>query len=224
MSPAAQKLENLPRSRPPGAIIDALEGQVPDQTSVQALEPFFAYYMSACEKGGADYTTTALGLFDELRGKKISPTVITFTSIIKTCFDNERYPEAMEKSREAVSKGVLSPLKSDAKVWDLHDLQEATACMLLADALLSCVESSKDFKAVRVVTGKGKHSTEDPVLIEKVPAFLRYLADLQLSEHVNERGKVNKGAFVITKKAFEKWAKSEAFTRFHALMTNKEKK
>ena len=29
--------------RPPGAVIDAVEGQAPDETSVQALDSFFAY-------------------------------------------------------------------------------------------------------------------------------------------------------------------------------------
>ena len=40
-----KKSRNLPRTRPPGAVIGAVEGQVPDQSSVQALESLRAYIL-----------------------------------------------------------------------------------------------------------------------------------------------------------------------------------
>ena len=49
------------------------------------------------------------------------------------------------------------------------------------------------------------------------------MAGLELSEHINKKGDVNEGAFVITKEALQKWAKSDDFDRFRAIMTGKKK-
>ena len=121
--------------------------------------------------------------------------------------------------------GFLPPLEATAMEWDLHGLHEASACMLLADVLISSVDA-KYFRDILVITGKGKTSLvlrgEGPVLQVKVPTFIRDLAGLELSEHVNENGDVNEGAFVITKKALQKWAESDDFDRFRAMMTGKE--
>lgn len=145
----------------------------------------------------------------------------TYTAVTKSCFDNERYPDAVEKAKEAVSGGFVVPLDASAKEWDLHNMREAQACMLLADALISSIESAS-FRDVRVITGRGKKSRSlrnaDPVLQVKIPAFLKDLVGVELTEHI-QGGKLNEGAFVITKKALQKWAKSEAFTRFQTLMT-----
>ena len=42
ISTACTESQNLSRSRPPGAVFYLIEEQVPVQTSVQALESFFA--------------------------------------------------------------------------------------------------------------------------------------------------------------------------------------
>ena len=95
--------------------------------------------------------------------------------------------------------------------------------MLLADALIASVES-ESFRNILLITGRGKTSRSlrnaDPVLQVKIPAFLEELAGLELTEHI-KHGKLNEGAFVITKNALEKWANTEAFTHFQSLMTGK---
>ena len=226
------------------------------------VEPTVITYnatISACVKGGADYTKTALNLFEELREKKITPTLITFSSLIsacgkgggqyvdvalrlfnemkrigidpdeimysaitKTCYANKRYPEAIEKVKEAVSVGMLSSFEDDSEKWDLHHMREATACMLLANALITSVHAAS-LRKIQIITGKGKNSPEGPVLQAKVPAFIRDVAGLELTEHIIEKGEVNEGRFVITKKVLKKWAKSDDFDRFRALMTGKER-
>ena len=178
--------------------------------------------ISACEKGGADYTDTALRLFGEMKEFGIDANEITYTAITKSCFDNERYPEAVEKAKEAVSGGFFVPLDASAKEWDLHEMIEAQACMLLADALITLVESAS-FREILIITGRGKQSKSlrnaDAVLQVKVPAFLKDLAGLELAEHI-KNGKLNKGAFVIAKKDLQKWAKSDDFANFQAFMTD----
>lgn len=181
----------------------------------------FSAVISACGKGGGEYVEVAIRHLDEMKRCGIRPNEIIYRTIAKTCYDNQRYPEARKKVQEAVSTGFLPPLIADAKQWDLHRMREAPACMLLANALLSSVDT-KSFRDILVITGKGKNSEEGPVLQLKVPAFLRDVAGLELSEHV-KRGEVNDGAFVISKKALKKWAKSDDFNRFRDLMTGKEK-
>ena len=184
----------------------------------------FNAVISACGKGGGKYVEVAMRHFNEINTLGMEPSDITYTAITKTCYDNQRYPEALKKVKEAVSTGFLSPLEAESKEWDLHGMSEAEACILLASALLSSVDT-KSFRGILVITGKDKKSLElrgeGPVLQLKVPAFLRDAAGLELSEHV-KRGEVNEGAFVITKKALKKWAKSDDYIRFRALMTGEE--
>ena len=186
----------------------------PDQITFSAL-------ISACGKGGANYADEALRRFDEMKKFCLEPNRITYTAIIKACYDNKRYPEALGKVQEGVLVGMLSSLEADSEEWDLHGLGEAEACMLLADVLLTSVHAASSRK-VQIITGKGKNSPEGPVLQARVPEFLRDVAGLELSEHINENGKVNEGAFIITKKALQKWTKSDDFDRFRARMTGKE--
>lgn len=186
----------------------------PDQIIYNAL-------ISACGKGGDKYVDVALRCFNDMKRLGIDSDESTYTAITKTCYDNKRYPEALEKAKEAITGGFLPPLKTDEKEWDLHNMTEAPACMLLADALITFVHAAS-FMEIQVITGKGKNSPEGPVLQAKVPAFLRDVAGLELTEHINERGEVNEGRFVITKKALKKWAESDDFNRFWALMTGKE--
>ena len=46
MSPARSETQKSPRSRSPGAIIDAVDGEVPDQTSIQALKTLPWYVLN----------------------------------------------------------------------------------------------------------------------------------------------------------------------------------
>ena len=179
--------------------------------------------ISACGRGGTENVDIALRHFDEMQKLGIHPDKITYTAITKACYDNQIYPEAMETTKEAVSKGLVPTLGTNAKEWDLHEMREAQACMLVADALISSVKSAS-FRDILLITGRGKQSRSlrnaDAVLQVKVPAFLKDLAGLELAEHI-QGGKVNEGAFGITKKALQKWAKSDDFIPFQALMTGK---
>ena len=185
-------------------------------------EIVFGALISACGKGGDKYVDIALQKFDKMKSLGIEPNDITYTAITKTCYDNSRYPEALEKVQECLSVGMLSSLEADSEKWDLHHMREATACTLLADALITFVHAAS-FRKIQVITGKGNNSPEGPVLQVKVPAFLRDVAGLELTEHINKNGEVNEGAFFITKNALKKWAKSDDFNRFRALMTGKER-
>ena len=189
----------------------------PDEITFSAL-------ISACGKGGGNYVDMALQYFDEMKRFGIDPDKITYAAITKTCYDNKRYPEALEKVQNAISLGFLPSLNAESTEWDLHGMVEASACMLVANALVASVDtvSARD---VRLVTGRGKTSLElrgeGPVLQLKVPAFLRDVAGLELSPEV-KHGKLNEGAFILTKMVLKKWAKSDNYNRFRALMTGKE--
>ena len=193
------------------------------EKSITSTEITFNSLISSCGKGGAKYVDVALRRFGDMKRLGVVPNEITYAAITKTCYDNKRYPDALEKANEAVSMGFLSPLEAESNEWDLHGLREAEACMVLASALILSVDT-KTFRKILVITGKGKNSEEGPVLQVKVPAFIRDVAGLELTEHVNKNGKVNKGCFVITKKALQKWAKSYDYNCFRGLMTGKEKK
>ena len=100
--------------------------------------------------------------------------------------------------------------------WDLHDLTEASACMLLADALQSLVrlsneEASHSYQDIAVITGKGLRTIEsmDPVLREKVPAFLNDIAGLETAVIGG-----NEGRFLITAASLKKWVTSGAYEKF----------
>ena len=181
----------------------------------------FGALISACGKGGDNYVDVALRRFNEMKQLGIEPNE-TYRVVTKTCYDNKRYPEALEKVKEAVSLGLILPLEAASEEWDLHLVREAEARMLLADALITSVHAAS-FREIRIITGKGKNSSEGPVLQMKVPAYIRDVAGLELTEHINENGDLNEGAFVITKKALQKWAKSDDFGRSRAIMTGKKK-
>ena len=190
-----------------------------------SLEPEIVTYnalIRACGVGGTKYVDFSLTKFEEMKWQNIEPDEICFSSLIKACYDNKRYPEALEKAKEAASMSFLSALEAESNKWDLHGLSEAEACMLLASALILSVDT-KAFRKILVITGKGKNSEDGPVLQEKVPVFLRDVAGLGLTEFISKNGKVNEGRFVITKKALQKWAKSDDYKHFRGLMTGKEK-
>ena len=185
--------------------------------------------ISACGKGGGKYVDIALQHFDEMKSlgidsgaQLIDSNKIIYTTITKACFDNERYPEAIANAKEAASKGFFALLDAKGKEWDLHTMREAEACMLVASALISSVEL-KSFRDICVITGRGNQSCEGPVLQANVPAFLKDLARLELSQDTKRLrdGNVNDGAFIITKESLQKWVNSDDFTRFKALMTER---
>ena len=99
--------------------------------------------------------------------------------------------------------------------------------MLLADALLSSVRLSNEraspgymYQDILVVTGKGLNTMEskDPVLKEKVPAFLNNVARLETTVIEGNEGS---GAFLITAISLEKWVASEACEKFKGLFQNR---
>ena len=184
--------------------------------------------ISACEKGGAKYTDAALSMFAEMKKAGINPDDAAYIAITKACFDSNRYPETLELVREAADLHLLvngrsvcinMSMENGQPKWDLHDLSEAMACMLLADALLSLVHSSNErmspkYQDVIVVTGKGLN-TEDPngpVLREKVPVFLNDIAGLETTVVGG-----NEGRFLITAVSVEEWATSGGSEKFNGL-------
>ena len=186
--------------------------------------------ISACEKGGLKYTDTALSLFTEMKKAGVSPNDVAYRAIIKACFDSKRYPEAMQLAREAAGLRfkdrpirINVSTKKGHQMWDLHDHTEATACMLLADTLLAFVCSSKgggapSYQNIFVVTGKGLRTIEskDPVLREKVPAFLNDIAGLGTTAV-----KRNEGIFLIAAASLKKWVASGASEKFKGLFQNR---
>ena len=90
--------------------------------------------------------------------------------------------------------------------------------MLLADALLSIIESGKhespSFKDIIVVTGKGLNTDDPdgPVLREKVPKFLHEVAGL-----VTSPVEGNEGRFLITGESIQQWASSTKYGHFKIL-------
>ena len=95
--------------------------------------------------------------------------------------------------------------------------------MLLADALQSLIlssngEASPSYQDIIVVTGKGLRTIEskEPVLREKVPAFLNDVAGLETT--AIER---NKGRFLITAASLEEWVTSGAYQKFKGLFHSK---
>jgi len=182
--------------------------------------------ISACEKGGAKYTDTALSLFAEMKKAGVNPNDVTYNAITQACFDSKRYFEALELARKAMCRGIWLIKISTEKgqpMWDLHDLREAIACMLLTDALLayarsSSEESSPSYQDIIVITGKGLRTIEskDPVLREKVPAFLKDVAGLKTTA-IEE----NEGRFLITATSLEEWVESGACEKFKGLIQNR---
>ena len=195
------------------------------EEGIRPNEYSYSSAISACEKGGAKYTDTALSLFTEMKKAGVNPDEVTYNSITKTCFDSKRYSEALELAREAMDRGILHinvSTESGLPKWDLHDLTEASACMLLADALQSLVrlsngEASHSYQDILIITGKGLNTDDPtgPVLREKVPAFLNNVAGLETAAI-----KRNKGRFLITASSLEKWVTSGACEKFKGLFQN----
>ena len=172
-----------------------------DEMKAEGIRPNDYSYNSAitsCEKGGAKYTDTALSLFNEMKEAGVKPDGVTYTTITKACFDSTRYSEALLKTREAADLGLRTnsrrmcidvSTENDQAKWDLHDLTEATACMLLSDALLNLVASNAGpplyFQDITINTGKGQ------VLRERVPAFLSNSAGVRDYCHRRERGRIS---------------------------------
>ena len=202
------------------------EGIQPDDYSYSSA-------ISACEKGGAKYTDTALSLFNEMKEAGVKPDGVTYRAITKACFESSRYFEALKKSREAADLGkrvsgrstsmcIDMSTENDRAKWDLHDLTEATACMLLSDALLNLV-ANKDgpepnFHDIIVVTGKGLNTEgpDGPVLLEKVPAFLNNVAGLEITPVEG-----NEGRFLITAISLEEWVVSGTYDKFQSLIQDR---
>ena len=112
--------------------------------------------------------------------------------------------------------------ENDQAKWDLHDLTEATACMLLSDALLNLV-ANKDgpepnFHDVIVVTGKGLNTEgpDGPVLLDKVPAFLDNVAGLEITAVEG-----NEGRFLITAISLEEWVVSGTYDKFRSVIQDR---
>jgi pentatricopeptide repeat protein len=221
------------------SVISACEkGRQPDialsllaQMKVECIRPNDYSYNSAitaCEKGGAKYTDTALALFHEMKKARINPNDVTYRAITQACFDSKRYPEALELAREASGLSLKErPLRINVSSengqlkWDLARLSEATACMLLTDALLSFVASSKggktpSYQDIIVVTGKelmaGPKNPTASALKVKVPAFLNDIAGLETTAIEG-----NEGRFLITAASLEEWVASGAFEKFKGL-------
>ena len=206
------------------------------EMKAEGIQPNVLSYssaISACDKGGAKYTDTALSLFSEMEKAGLKPDGVAYSAITKVCFDSNRYWEALKKAREAADLGIENndqPVCIDVSTenglpkWDLHDLTEATACMLLSDALLCLAESHSDetppnFQDIIVVTGKGLN-TEDPdgpVLREKVPAFLNEIAGLEVTAIEG-----NEGRFLIRAASLEEWVASGAYNKFRSLLDDKQ--
>ena len=179
--------------------------------------------ITACEKGGAKYTDTALSLFNEMKEAGLKPNDVTYRVITKACFNSSRYSEALVKAREAADLGVKingqlmcidMSTEKGLPMWDLRDLTEATACMLLSDALLNLVAGNdgpaQKIQDVKVITRNGQ------VLREKVPAFLNDVAGLDVATIEG-----NEGRFFITASSLEKWVASGAFNKFQSLFQEK---
>ena len=176
----------------------------------------------------------ALSLFSEMKKSGINPDGAAYIAITKALYDSKRYYEALHLVREAAGLRLLVncrhlcslcsnvPMENGQLKWDLHNLTEATACMLLADALLVLVRTiykiSTRYQDIIVVTGKGLN-TEDPngpVLRKKVPAFLNDVAAL-VTTAIEE----NEGRFLITAASLEEWVTSGACEKFKGLFQNR---
>ena len=195
------------------------------QMKKEGVQPNVVAYsstISACEKGGTKYTDTALSLFTEMKNAGVNPNDVTYTAITQACVDSNRYLEALELAREAKGKGICRikiSMENGLPKWDLHDLSEAMACMLLADALQSLVHSSNegtspDYQDIIIVTGKGLNTWDPngPVLRAKVPAFLNDVAGLETTAIEG-----NGGRFLITAASLEKWVASGAYEKFRGI-------
>ena len=187
--------------------------------------------ISACEKGGAKYTETALALFHEMKMAGVKPNDVTYRATIQACFDSKRYPEALQLARDAAKLPsrfvkdrpvhIKISTESGLPKWDLHLLTEATACMLLADALLSLVRSDGipiSYQDIIVITGKGLGTIDPcgPVLREKVPSFLNDVAGLETTAIEG-----NEGRFLVTAASLEIWAASGAYEKFKGLFRSR---
>ena len=192
------------------------EGIQPDDYSYNSA-------ITSCEKGGAKYTDTALSLFNEMKEAGVKPDGVTYTTITKACFDSSRYSEALKKVREAANLGVENngqamcigmSTENDQAKWDLNDLTEATACMLLSDALLSVATGNggppPNFQDITVDTGKGQ------VLRETVPAFLNDVAGLDITAIEGSEGR-----FLMEAASLEEWVASEKYKKFQSLLEQK---
>ena len=182
----------------------------------------YSSVISACEKGGAKYSDPALSLFHEMKKAGVNPSDATYTAITKALYDSKRYSEALNLAKEAAGLGLKErpfrinvSTESGLPKWDLHRLPEGMACMLLADALQSFVQSSIERASpsnqdIIVVTGKGRTTeSKDPVLREKVPAFLNDIAGLEAAVIGG-----NEGRFLITAASLKKWVASGAYEKF----------
>ena len=185
----------------------------------------YSSVISACEKGGAKYSGPALSLFHEMKKAGVNPSDATYTAITKALYDSKRYSEALNLAKEAAGLGLKErpfrinvSTESGLPKWDLHRLPEGMACMLLADALQSFVQSSIERASpsnqdIIVVTGKGRTTeSKDPVLREKVPAFLNDVAGLETTA-IEE----NDGRILIMAASLEEWAASGAYEKFKGL-------
>mmetsp|Transcript_22492 Transcript_22492/g.46687 ORF Transcript_22492/g.46687 Transcript_22492/m.46687 type:complete len:165 (-) Transcript_22492:1882-2376(-) len=160
-----------------------------------------------------------------MKERGLEPNVVTYNAAIKVCFDAGMYADALEKTREAVSKELFPSFRlvsSGVPKWDLHGLSEATSCMLLADAFLSIIDfsgkhESPSFKDIIVVTGKGLNTDgpDGPVLRERVPKFLHEVAGL-----VTSPVEGNEGRFIITAESLQRWASSTKYGHFKILFDN----
>ena len=186
---------------------------------IQPNEFSYSSAITACGEGGAKYTDTALTLFNEIKEARLKPNDVAYNAITKACFDSNRYFEALMKIREAADLGIEindQPVCIDVStenrlpMWDLYRLTEATACMLVSDALLNLVATNAGpppiFQDVLVDTGKGQ------VLRDKVPTFFNNVARLKITAIEG-----NEGRFLISAASLEEWVASGAFNKFQSL-------
>ena len=202
-----------------GSLISACE-KGGETFTTQAFELFVEMKRREIKAGVIEYTalisvtekarlpSKAFDLFCQMKSDGIKPDFAAYTSVIKSLFDANKYSDAQELTREAVTQEVFQELQGNK--WDLHGLSEATACMLLVHSLVK-MENGSGLSDIIVVTGKGLN-TEDPdgpVLRERVPLFVKTVIGIPPTPVEG-----NEGRFIISKDNFEDWRESKVYQEF----------
>jgi len=160
----------------------------------------------------------------EMQSRGTEPTEVTYSAAITACFNRGRYREACDLFEGAQRKGHYPNFALQATAeWDLHGFDLPESCMLLAQALISAMQSKSyelpSFGDIVVITGKGHGSgPEGPVLQKYVPRFLRDCSGPEIT-----RIEGNDGAFAISHESLRDWYDSSRWKVFRSIVKGEDK-
>lgn len=157
----------------------------------------------------------ALVLLESMKERDIVADIQSYNAALGACFYSKRYPESSKLVHQLQIKELCPFLPMDLEghlEWDLHGLRLATACTLLASAIVRLADrltsnpGVEDDSAITIITGRGLNTKNkiqnQPILQTRIPIFLSQTLRF---ENINPLP-FNPGAFSVSKQSIREWA------------------